>query len=84
MSTTFESLVMVDGAEANRILQSIDEQGEEAVFANLCSNFEPGSGTLITTRSEPWSAAEHIYANGEFVMYYDNRKETVGLVCVLN
>ena len=84
MSTTFESLVMVDGAEAHQILRSIDEQGEEAVFDSLRENCAPGSGTLITTRSEPWSTAEHVYAAGEYVMYYDSANPTVGLVCILN
>lgn len=84
MTTTFERLLAIDGPEAVPILRSIDERGEEAVFAALCREFEAGTGSVVTSHVEPWTDAEHIYADGEYLLYYDSAASRVGLICVLD
>ena len=61
MSTTFESLMMLEGDEARPVLDSILREGEPEVFEALRRQCEPGSGTLISARRRPWADADGIY-----------------------
>ena len=83
MSTTFESLMMVEGAEAEQILAQIRDRGPSAVIADLSERCDPGSGTLISVRQAPWHTSEYVYEVGDFVMYCDSAVPSVGLACVV-
>ena len=84
MSTTFESLMKLEGPEARRILDNIHTQGASPVMAELLRECNPGTGTLITMRRKPWEIAECVHEDGDYVMYYDTTNPSVGIACVVD
>lgn len=81
MSITYEAIVFLtddDAAEPMRILR---EQGEQAALGYLKRWHQPGEGTLISTRNNPWKDEDSLFRDGEYVMYYNSTIPYIGLVC---
>jgi len=80
MAGTYESIVRLNGDEAEKAIVLLKDQGEVAALEYLRRWHEPGEGTLVSSRDDPWSDGDSIYESGQFVMYYNLRKPYIGLV----
>lgn len=83
MSQTYESIAFLNKEEAHEAVEILNRQGESAVLDYLKRWYEPGEGTLISTRSNPWKEHDHVYEYEDWVMFYNLDVPYFGLVCRL-
>lgn len=80
MSESYENIVLLRGEEAARAIEILEERGEDAALEHLRQWHEPGEGTLVSSREDPWKASDRRYWRGDFVVYYDPGVPYIGLV----
>jgi len=80
MPETYESIVFLREEDAAEVLAVMETQGEKAALAQLMGYYEPGEGTIIGTKGEPWKTGDGLYREGNFVMYYDAKAPYIALV----
>jgi len=83
MSITYESIIMLRDDEAAEPIRILRERGDQAALEHLKSWHEPGEGTLISTRSNPWKEQDHVFQDGNYVLYCDFDEPYIGLVCTV-
>ena len=54
MANTYESIAFLTRDEAEEPIQILKEKGESAALDFLKQFHEPGEGTLVSTRENPW------------------------------
>ena len=81
MTDTYESIVLLHGAEAEEAMALLAKEGEAAALAHLKRWHEPGEGTLVSSRDTPWKAGDRRFEEGRYVLYYDEKAPYIGLVC---
>ena len=83
MAHTYESIAFVTHDDAAEAMQTLTSGGEAAVVEYLKQWYEPGEGTLVSTRKNPWKEHDHVYEDGDWVLYYNTQVPYFGLVCRL-
>ena len=80
MGGTFESSVLLHGGEAEKAIVILKEKGEDAALEYLRQWHEPGEGTLVSSRDDPWKPTDQRFEQGSYVVYYDLHAPYIGLV----
>ena len=80
MSTTFESIILLHQNEAREALEVLENKGASAALEYLKKWHEPGEGTLVSTRGNPWKESDELFEEASYVMYYDKGVPYIGLV----
>lgn len=80
---TYKSIALVAHEEVDEAMQTLSASGEAAVLEYLKQWYEPGEGTLVSTRKNTWKEYDHVYEDGEWVIYYNTQVPYFGLVCRL-
>lgn len=80
MAGSYESIVLLNGDEAEKAIVLLKEKGEGAALEYLRQWHEPGEGTLVSSRDDPWKSGDSIYESGKYVMYYNLHVPYIGLV----
>ena len=83
MAQTYESIAFLSKEEAHDTMRILREKGEAAALEHLKQWHEPGEGTLVSTRGNPWKTHDHVYEDGDWVMFYNFDVPYIGLVCRL-
>ncbi len=83
MAQTYESIAFLSKEEADDTIQILRDKGEAAALEHLKRWHEPGEGTLVSTQGNPWKAHDHVYQDGDWVMFYNFDVPYIGLVCRL-
>lgn len=84
MSYTYESIAFLNKEEAKDAMTILKGQGEAAVLKYLKQWYEPGEGTLISTRENPWKEHDYVYEDENWLLYYNLDVPYIGLVCRLD
>lgn len=80
-ASVYESIVLLYGDEALAALDMVNEKGEAAAAEYLKQWHEPGEGTLVSSRDDPWKPGDGVYEHGQYVLYYNPEAPYIGLVC---
>lgn len=80
MANTYESIAFLTREEAEEPVRILKEKGEAAALDYLKQFHEPGEGTLVSTRENPWKDHDNVYEEDEWVMFYNFDVPYIGLV----
>lgn len=80
MTNTYESIAFLTRDEAEEPLRILKESGESNALEFLKQFHEPGEGTLVSTRKNPWKDHDNVYEEGAWVMFYNFDVPYIGLV----
>ncbi len=83
MYNTYESIAFLSKDEATEVMAILEEEGESAALRFLKRFYEPGEGTLVSTRDNPWKEHDHLFEEENWIMYYNFEVPYIGLVCRL-
>jgi len=81
MSITYESIILLRKDDAGEAIRILREEGERAALNYLRQWHQPGEGTLISTRSNPWQDGDLLFEDGDYVLYCNFDTPYIGLVC---
>ena len=84
MVSTYESIAFLIGDDAKEALTIVQNEGESVALAHLKQWHEPGLGTLVSTRDDPWKDVDKLYEEDNWIMYYNQAGGYIGLVCRLD
>ena len=80
MTNTYESIAFLTRDEADEPIKILKQNGEAAALVFLKRLYEPGEGTLVSTRENPWKDHDNIYEEEGWIMFYNLEVPYIGLV----
>jgi len=78
---TYESIVFMQGEEADEVLDILEEQGEEAAM-DFLMQWDMGEGGEEYD-TPPWGEADKLYEKGDYVMSYNTGLPAFGLTRIV-
>ena len=80
MTNTYESIAFLTRDEAEEPIRILKQNGEASALEYLKQFHEPGEGTFVSTRENPWKDHDNIYEKDGWVMFYKLDVPYIGLV----
>lgn len=80
MAITFENITMLLDDEARAVIGLVGTRGPRAAVEQLTRDHRPGSGTLLSTRREPWTEGDEVREVGDYILYFDRTRPRLGLI----
>ena len=71
MANTYESIAFLTREEAQEPIKILEDQGEAAALEYLKQFHEPGEGTLVSTRENPWKDHDNVYEENVYGILRD-------------
>ena len=78
----YRNIVFVQGEEAEKVLNILDKQGEEAAL-NYLLQWNYGDSPEEEREDQPWGNSDIIYKKDNFVMSYNEKIGYAGLIEVI-